>query len=302
MKERIKELSEDINGNHVIQKILQCWSSEHNQFLYDVMEKRCVEIACHKHGCCIMQKCIDAASQPQKKALTQAIAKSTLIFVKNPFGNYVVQFVLRLKTQQVNQMISRELMSDIINLSKQKFSSNVIEKCLEYNSKEVNKQMVAAIMGDPTQYFGLLSDQFGNYVLQKSLSVAQEPQLTQFLNALAPEVLKLQHYSDFGHKIYQRLVKKYPALDPSFQESPDCTKSSKAGQNNRASNQCAGGKRQGQAKNQGFAPSSGQNAARTKSQVLRGTSLTPKTSATSELAPILSPQVDFLPSGSRLNV
>jgi hypothetical protein len=30
MYDRIKELSEDINGNHVIQKILQCWSNEHN--------------------------------------------------------------------------------------------------------------------------------------------------------------------------------------------------------------------------------------------------------------------------------
>lgn len=63
-------------------------------------------------------------------------------------------------------------MSDIIALSKQKFSSNVIEKCLECNTKEINNQMVASIMGDPTQYYELLSDQFGNYVLQKSLTVA----------------------------------------------------------------------------------------------------------------------------------
>jgi hypothetical protein len=59
---RIKEMSEDINGNHVIQKILQCWKPSQNQFLYDAMERQCVEIACHKHGCCIMQKCIDAAN------------------------------------------------------------------------------------------------------------------------------------------------------------------------------------------------------------------------------------------------
>ena len=54
LKDRIKEMSEDINGNHVIQKILQCWPVEHNQFLYDAMINQCVDIACHKHGCCIM--------------------------------------------------------------------------------------------------------------------------------------------------------------------------------------------------------------------------------------------------------
>lgn len=34
---RIKEMSEDINGNHVIQKILHTWSDVNNQFLYDAM-------------------------------------------------------------------------------------------------------------------------------------------------------------------------------------------------------------------------------------------------------------------------
>lgn len=76
-------------------------------------------------------------------------------------------------------------------------------------------------MRDRTTYFDLLSDQFGNYVLQKSLSVAQEPQLTQFLSALQPEVMKLQNHSEFAFKIYQRLVKKYPSLDPSYKDSSD---------------------------------------------------------------------------------
>jgi pumilio RNA-binding family len=249
LKVRIKEMSEDINGNHVIQKILQCWSSEHNQFLYDAMERQCVEIACHKHGCCIMQKCIDAASQPQKKSLTQCIAKNTLVFVKNPFGNYVVQFVLKLKNQQVNLIVSKELMSNIISLSKQKFSSNVIEKCLEHNTKEVNKQLVACIMSDRSHYFDLLSDQFGNYVLQKSLSVAQEPQLSQFLAALQPEVLKLQTHSDFGYKIYQRLVKKYPGLDPTYKDIPD-SKGRPSHQTNRRTNNGGGGQNKNQRSNQ----------------------------------------------------
>lgn len=130
----------------------------------------------------------------------------------------------------------------------------MIEKCLEYNTKEVNKQMVAAIMGDPTQYYGLLSDQFGNYVLQKSLSVAQEPQLSQFLKSLAPEVLKLQHHSDFGHKIYQRLVKKYPVLDPGYQENLECPRGGKiiGPRGGRGANQGPGGKRPGQPKNAGY--------------------------------------------------
>lgn len=62
LKDKVQELAEDINGNHVIQKILFTWKPHHNQFIYDAMMQKCVEIACHKHGCCVMQKCIDGAN------------------------------------------------------------------------------------------------------------------------------------------------------------------------------------------------------------------------------------------------
>lgn len=58
----IKQLTEDINGNHVVQKILFTFKAPHNQFIFDTMVTKCVAIACHKHGCCVMQKCIDGAS------------------------------------------------------------------------------------------------------------------------------------------------------------------------------------------------------------------------------------------------
>ena len=54
LKDKVRELAEDINGNHVIQKILFTWKPEFNQFIYDAMIKQCIQIACHKHGCCVM--------------------------------------------------------------------------------------------------------------------------------------------------------------------------------------------------------------------------------------------------------
>lgn len=44
----------EINGNHVIQKILHSWSATDKQFIYDAMVANCDKIACHMHGCCIM--------------------------------------------------------------------------------------------------------------------------------------------------------------------------------------------------------------------------------------------------------
>jgi pumilio RNA-binding family len=47
-------LSREINGNHVLVKILQSWSSVDKQFIFDKLVAKCVQISCHKHGCCLM--------------------------------------------------------------------------------------------------------------------------------------------------------------------------------------------------------------------------------------------------------
>jgi|TARA_B110000285_G_C14939369_1_gene521237 pumilio RNA-binding family len=83
--------------------------------------------------------------------------------------------VLNLEIEEVNEQISLELMSDLINLSKQKFSSNVIEKCLDHNTPQMNARIVQSLMGAKDQFFNMLIDNFGNYVVQKCLQVAQQP-------------------------------------------------------------------------------------------------------------------------------
>lgn len=118
---------------------------------------QCVEIACHKHGCCVMQKCIDGGTPEQKLALTLKIAEHTQVFVRNPYGNYVVQYVLELKNLETNKRIGERLLGSLLELGKEKFSSNVIEKCLEHNSSEIKEAMVKEILSADT-FFDFLLD------------------------------------------------------------------------------------------------------------------------------------------------
>ena len=130
----------------MIQKILNSWSHEDKQFIYEAMMANCSTIACHMHGCCIMQKSIDAANPAQKRALTIQIAKHTRIFVKDAYANYVIQYILDLKMMEVGTVVGEQLLGQLLILSKEKFSSNVIEKCLESTNAEIRHKMVAEIM------------------------------------------------------------------------------------------------------------------------------------------------------------
>ena len=94
----------------------------------------------------------------------------------------------------------------MLQLGREKFSSNVIEKCLEHNCPEVKEAMVLEILSAES-FYDFLLDQYGNYVIQKSLSVAQEPNFSNFIEKLKPDMEKLKHSNEFGVKIYNRLVK-----------------------------------------------------------------------------------------------
>lgn len=233
LKDHVRTLVEDINGNHAIQKILFTFKAPNNEFIFETMIEQCKEIACHKHGCCVMQKCIDGANKDQKKRLIDQIISHTKHFVRNPYGNYVLQYVLELKDLDINASIGKQLLGSLIELvtyeKSRKFSSNVIEKCLQINHKDVKNAMVKEML-DADSYLPFLEDQYGNYVVQKTLSVAEKDDLEKLLQKIKPDMEKLKRSSEFGQKIYSKLVKTYPSLQPKTQPKKKNNKKNKSNQ------------------------------------------------------------------------
>ena len=93
LKQNAIYLIKDLNGNHVIQKCLQHFSPQHNQFIYDTIVQNCVEVATHRHGCCVIQRCIDRATEVQKVQLVREIILHGLTLVQVDFftsGNYTL--------------------------------------------------------------------------------------------------------------------------------------------------------------------------------------------------------------------
>ncbi|XP_042063135.1 uncharacterized protein LOC121807017 [Salvia splendens] len=55
-------LIKDLNGNHVVQRCLQCFTAEDSKFIFVAAAKYCVDIAMHQHGCCVLQRCISSST------------------------------------------------------------------------------------------------------------------------------------------------------------------------------------------------------------------------------------------------
>jgi len=206
-------LMKDVNGNHIIIKFVFTFKEPVDNFIYEQINDHLIELCLDKHGCCVLQKCIEGASKKQRDFLINNIINNTNNFILDQYANYVVQYVVSLADQQVNKKFAQQIIKNDINyLSRQRFSSNVIEKCFDSSNKEVCNMIIEQLI-NPEIIKSLLFDMYGNYVLQKAISLSSEPHNNIFITTIASSLDSLKNYSNFGSKLYTKLINTYPQLN-----------------------------------------------------------------------------------------
>ncbi|KAK9930544.1 hypothetical protein M0R45_027580 [Rubus argutus] len=199
------DLIKDPNGNHVVQRCLDCFSIEENRFIFDAATRFCVEIATQRHGCCVLQKCIAHASGRHRDKLVTEVSRNGLLLSQDPYGNYVVQYVIELKIPSVMARLVSQLKGHFVLLSMQKCSSHVVEKCLKHY--EESRQKVIQELLSVSHFEQLLQDPFANYVIQSALSVTKGPLHAALVEAVKPHTI-LRH-SPYCKRIFTKdLLKK----------------------------------------------------------------------------------------------
>jgi Pumilio-family RNA binding repeat len=203
LTERVVELVQDLNGNHVVQKCLNRLGAERCQFIYDAVGTHCVIVGTHRHGCCVLQRCIDHAVGFQRAQLIARITHCAFDLVQDPFGNYVVQYILDLDEPQFTQPLCMSFLGKIAPLSKQKFSSNVIEKCLRTADPDTKRALIdEMIMGNELEK--MLRDSFANYVVQTALDYADpltRVRIVECVKPILPHIKQTPHGRRIATKI-----------------------------------------------------------------------------------------------------
>ncbi|XP_031094200.1 pumilio homolog 1-like [Ipomoea triloba] len=167
------DLIKDLNGNHVVQRCLQCFSNEDSKFIFVTAAKYCVDIATHQHGCCVLQRCITHAMGEYQENLVAEISANGLLLAQDAFGNYVVQFILELKIPSATSKLISQFEGNFVHLSTQKFSSHVVEKCLVTCDVEIQSKIIRELVS-ATHFEQLLQDPHANYVIQTALRVSED--------------------------------------------------------------------------------------------------------------------------------
>lgn len=204
LRNRVVELIQDLNGNHVIQKCLNKLTAVDAQFIFHAVGEHCVEVGTHRHGCCVLQRCIDHASGDQKVWLIQRITNHARILVQDPFGNYVVQYIIDLNEPSFTEPVVTMFRGCVSQLSRHKFSSNVIEKCLRC-SGPASKDMIVEELLQPSEMERLLRDNYANYVIQTALEFATPSHKFRLVEAIRP-ILPQIRTTPYGRRIQAKIT------------------------------------------------------------------------------------------------
>lgn len=204
LKDRVVELVQDLNGNHVIQKCLNKLGPENSQFIFDAVGRHCVIVGTHRHGCCVLQRCIDHAKGAQRAHLIAAITSNAFSLVQDPFGNYVVQYILDLDEPMFTKPLCLNFAGNIPALSKQKFSSNVIEKCLRTADLETKRTMIGEMLHS-NEIEKMLRDSFANYVVQTAMDYADPDTKTRMIETIRP-ILPAIKQTPHGRRIASKIM------------------------------------------------------------------------------------------------
>ncbi|EED94583.1 predicted protein, partial [Thalassiosira pseudonana CCMP1335] len=175
----------DSHGNHAIQRILLKLPYQYTQFIFDAVAASVEDVARHRHGCCVIQRCLDSRHSVARSHLVTRIVEKSLELMQDAYGNYVVQYVLDVCGDDEVHAICESVIGRVCLLAIQKFSSNVMEKCLERCTDRVREEYLNEL-NDSDRLRELMMDPFGNYVVQRALSVSTHAQAIRLVETMKP--------------------------------------------------------------------------------------------------------------------
>lgn len=199
----------DQNGNHVIQKAIECIPPEHITFVIADFLANVVIFSKHSYGCRVVQRILEHGTEEQKVRMLDEIRPNAVSLSQDQFGNYVVQHVLENGTAIDRSIIVQAVSSKIQECATHKFASNVVEKCFEFGTDDDRRLILSRLLvgrGEDSLLFGLMKDQYGNYVVQRFLLLSREEQRERLCAAIRPYVSHLRRLT-FGKHIVAFLEK-----------------------------------------------------------------------------------------------
>ena len=88
-------IMQDVFGNYVIQKILDCGTESHIQTLFDEIKGNILIMSKHIYGCRVVQRFIEILKEEDQKLILAELNDHVMECIYDQYGNHVIQKILK---------------------------------------------------------------------------------------------------------------------------------------------------------------------------------------------------------------
>ncbi|KAI9656986.1 MAG: mRNA binding protein puf3 [Trizodia sp. TS-e1964] len=199
LENNVLKCVKDQHGNHVIQKAIERVPREHIDFIFKAFPRQIFNLATHTFGCRVIQRMLEHRDPFTDALLIQELHGCAAALIYDQYGNYVTQHLIVHGSNDDRVKIMKLITGNFLRFSKHKYASNVVEKCIQYGSTDQRHQIFALMTtANPDGYTPLhylMKDQFGNYVIQKLLSLLEGDDHDQLVELIKPQIVHLKKHS-----------------------------------------------------------------------------------------------------------
>lgn len=180
LRNNLVALCSSQNGNHIVQRFIESLPDQVPEIIVAI-EPHVLNLVVDNCGCRVVQRLFDKFPIAMLRSLVIKVLSNAAELATNQYGNYVVQNILESGSSDDITALIHAFTGHFYKFSIHKFASNVIEKCIRRATGEQRDLIFSEIIGKDDHFeddriLQMVSDQFGNYVIQRIIEFGTEAQ------------------------------------------------------------------------------------------------------------------------------
>ena len=214
LRPHIIDLLKDLKGTFVVQKFLKLHKDYSNK-INDIIVDGSHILSTQRHGSCVIQKYLGLEEPYYVPKLIDKLLDNSLTLIVDQFGNYVIQNILKKNNKNYGNKLAEKIVENVVYFAKHKYASNVVKKCFDCCDGIYLANLIDNIQKQEN-LIELILDEYGNYVVQKVLTLSSNAMKRQIIKLITININELKA-CNHGERLINRLLINYPnIIDKNF--------------------------------------------------------------------------------------
>ena len=199
-----------INSNNYISSVLNLvikLGYPKNNFIFQEIKQDFKNYSFNRQGCILIQNLFPLGNENQKQNLLNEILNLYDELITDRYGHYLFKYLLyKMENgEKYYNIIFNKIINGVKKYANNKYSSVVIERLLDSSNDTIKNKIIEKICSNEKDVVELIYHAYGNYVLQKIISVTKDNQILGLIHKTIMKNKNSLYKLSYGKKIMKEI-------------------------------------------------------------------------------------------------